>query len=151
MQPSSLLANQVSQLVSADTTMLAAAAAPKVHLASAAFAPGLGLTVGSFTEATFQGYAALAAGATGAQTRYFDPATGNQLVEIKPPVGGWIFSCTGTTGLPQTIYGYYLTDNGTANLYASALLTGGPVTITASGQAVELANVRLTFPPSPMS
>jgi hypothetical protein len=151
MQPTTLLANKVGALMSADTTTLAAATAPKVHLASAAFTPSLGLLVGGLTEATFTGYAALAAGATGTQINYLDPVTGNQIVEIKAPLGGWIYNCTGSTGLPMTIYGYYLTDNTSANLYASALLPGGAITLTASGQSVELANARFTFPPSPMS
>lgn len=151
MQPTSLLANQVSNLVATDTTQLAAATAPKLHLASAAFSPSLSLTLAGLTAATFVGYAPIAAGATGAQTRYFDPVSGNAFVELKPPVGGWIFNCTGGAGLPQTIYGYYMTDNGIANLYASSLLPAGSVTITASGQSIEIANARLTFPASPMS
>lgn len=150
MQPSQSLANKVSALLGADTTTLAAATALKLHLASAAFTPGLGLLLAGLTEATFQGYAAIAAGAAGAQNNFFDPATGNGIVEIKAPVGGWLFSCTGSTGLPQTIYGYYLTDNTTVTLWGSALLSP-TVTVTASGQAVEVPNARFTFPPSPMT
>lgn len=150
MQPSQALANQVSTLVAADATMLAAATALKLHLSQAAFTPGLGLTVASFTEATFTGYAALAAGATGTQNTFFDPATGNTVVEIKAPVGGWLFKTTASTGLPQTMYGYYLTDSTSATLYGSALLSP-TVTLTATGQGVEVPNARFTFPPSPMS
>jgi hypothetical protein len=151
MQPTSALANQVSNLVATDTTQLAAATAPKLHLAQAAFSPSLSLLIGNLTEATFTGYAAIAAGATGAQIRYFDPVTGNAIVEMKSPVGGWVFNCTSATGLPQTIFGYYLTDNGSATLYASALMPSGSITLTASGQSIEIANARLTFPPSPMT
>lgn len=150
MQPSSALANQVSNLVAGDTTMLAAATATKLHLAQAAFTPSLSLTVASFTEATFTGYAAAITGAVGAQLNYFDPATGNQIVECKAPVGGWVFKTTGATGLPQTIYGSYLTDNGSANLFGSQLLPS-PVVLNAINQGLEVPNVRFTFPPSPMS
>ena len=150
MQPSQSLATQVSTLLGADTTTLAAATALKLHLAQAAFTPALSLTVASFTEATFTGYAALAAGATGTQTSYLDPATGNTFLEIKPPVGGWLFKTTSAAGLPQTIYGYYLTDSTSATLYGSALLSA-PVILTLSGQGIEVPNARFVFPPSPMS
>lgn len=149
MQPTSLLANSVAPLVKADTTKLAAAAACKLHLAQAAFVPALTLLIANLTEATFAGYGALS-GAAGVQISFFDPASGNQIVEMQTPGGGWLFLCTGTTGLPQTIYGSYLTDNGNANLYGSQLLPT-PLNITASGQAVEIANARFVFPPSPMT
>lgn len=150
MQPTFAMANQVSNLVATDTTQLAAATATKLHLASASFTPSLSLLIGSMTEATFTGYAALAAGATGAQLNYFDPATGNQIVEVKAPAGGWVFKCTGSTGLPQTIFGSYLSDNGSANLLGSQLLSPS-VTLTAANQGLEVPNVRYTFPPSPMT
>lgn len=150
MQPTSAMANQVSNLVATDTTQLAAATAPKVHLAMANFAPSLALLLAGLTEANFVGYAALAAGATGAQLNWFDPATGNQIVELKSPASGWNWKVTGSTGLPQTIYGYYITDNGNATLYASALLAS-PIVLTAVSQGLEVANARVTFPPSPMS
>lgn len=150
MQPSQALANSASTLVAADTTNLAAATAVKLHLAAATFTPSLSLTVASFTEATFTGYAPLAAGATGTQVQFFDPATNNSIVEVKAPAGGWFFKTTASTGLPQTIFGSYLTDNGSANLLGSQLLTPS-VTLTATGQGVEIPTVRFTFPPSPMT
>src|SRR5262249_347646 len=104
MQPSSAMANQVSNLVATDVTQLAGATASKLHLASASFTPSLSLLISSFTEATFVGYSALAAGATGAQLNFFDPATGNALVEVKAPASGWFWKVTATTSLPQTIY-----------------------------------------------
>lgn len=150
MQPASIMANQVSALVAADTTQLAAATATKLHLAIASFVPSLSLTVASFTEATFTGYAALSAGATGTQLNFFDPATGNQIVEVKAPTSGWFWKVTAGTGLPQTVFGSYLTDTGSANLLGSQLLAA-PVTLTAINQGVEVPNVRFTFAASPMS
>src|SRR5262249_50300990 len=114
------------------------------------FTPSLSLLISSFTEATFVGYSALAAGATGAQLNFFDPATGNALVEVKAPASGWFWKVTATTSLPQTIYGSYLSDNGSATLFGSQLLAS-PVTLTAINQGLEVPNVRFTFPPSPMT
>lgn len=150
MQPTSGLANSVGTLVAADTAFLAAAGATKLHLAKASFTPSLTLTTGGLTEAAFVGYAAITAGATGTQATFFDPATGGTIVEVKAPVGGWLFKCTGATGLPETEYGYYLTDNAGTGLLASALFPS-PITITATGQGIEVANARLSFPASPMT
>lgn len=150
MQPSSVFANKTAALVAADVSFLAAATLNKIHLASATFTPSLTLTLANLTEATFPGYAALVGGGTGTQFNFFDPATGNSVVEVKAPAGGWIFNTSGTTGLPQTVYGYYLTDNGSATLIGSALLPA-PVTLNATNQYIEIPPVRFTFPPSPMT
>ncbi len=150
MQPSQVLANTVSTLVSADTTQLASATNNKLHLAAAPFTPSLALLIGGLTEAAYTGYAALSAGATGTQTTFFDPATGNAIVEVKAPTGGWLWKTTSLTGLPVTIYGSYLTDTTSAVLLGSQLLTPN-VTLTAIGQGIEIPNVRFTFPPSPMT
>lgn len=145
MIPGQTLLNRVGTLLGADTSSLAPAAnPPKIHLAMAAFTPALALTPGSFTEATFVGYAALLA-AVGAQLVFFDPVTGYQNVELTPPAGGWRFSVTGTTGLPQVIYGYYITDNGVTVVYGSALFAN-PINLTASGQAIELPPLRWAVP-----
>jgi hypothetical protein len=130
-------------LVAADTTQLGSATALKVHLAIANFVPSPTLTVASFTEATFTGYAALLVG-TGTQISYVDPVTGLRTIELKAPAGGWNFKATAGTGLPQTVYGFYVTDNGSANLWLSALLAT-PVTLTASGQGLDIPAPRIAF------
>lgn len=140
---SQFLQNEIQTLLAADVATLASATAMKIHLASNNFTPSAALTLGGLTEATFTGYAALLAG-TGTQTTYIDPITGLLTIEIKAPAGGWQFKCTGATGLPQTIFGFYLTDNGTVNLYGSALLTT-PITISAINQGFDLGAVTLKF------
>ncbi len=141
--PTLTLQNQIATLIAADTTTLAAATAMKVHLAIAPFTPSNTLTVASFTEATFTGYAALLA-ATGTQLTYTDPITGQITIEIKPPAAGWNFKATAGTGLPQTIYGAYLTDNGSATLYGSFLLPT-PITLTAANQGFDIPVPRFQF------
>src|SRR5262249_22056852 len=143
MQPSNPLLDQIMALIAADTTTLGSATALKVHLANANFVPSASLTVASFTEATFTGYAALLCG-TGTQITYVDPIPGLRTIEFKAPAGGWNWKCTAGTGLPQTIYGFYVTDNGSANLYGCALLAT-PVPITASGQGLDIPAPRFAF------
>lgn len=145
MTPSNFLLNRLGTLLSGDTGSIASATlASKVHLASAAFTPGPGLTIASFTEATFPGYAALVGG-TGAQQLFTDPLTGFQSVQLLAPAGGWHWATTSSTGLPQTIYGTYVTDNGTTNLFGSALFPT-PFILNATGQGVDAPVQRWEIP-----
>lgn len=143
MLPSRSIWENIQNLQAADTGTFANATAMNLHLASAAFVPSLDLAIGSLTEATFTGYAAIA-GVSGTQPTYYDIATGLRVIELKPPSGGWHFACTGSTSLPQTIYGYYLTDHTNAILYGSALLPS-PITLTASGQGFDLSPIKFAF------
>lgn len=150
MIPAQNIIDRMVTLLASDTTTFAPAAnAVKIHLAQAAFTPAPTLIVGSFTEATFTGYAALLAGLNTQQT-FFDGSSGLKVLQLLEPAGGWHWATTAATGLPQTIFGYYATDNATATVYGSALLTT-PVVLTGTGQAVDVAQVRFTFPAIPMT
>lgn len=143
MLPVKVLRESIGAAFAADTAYLAAASAPKVKLAMADFTASDDLVVGSLTEATFDGYAAKTPTA-GAQQVAVDPVTGEQIVTLVEPVGGWRWVSSGVTNLPQTIYGFYLVDNaGTALLGAEKLDT--PVTITASGQEINIGRVTFRF------
>jgi phage-related tail fiber protein len=145
MTPTQVELNALQTLMAADTTTLANATALKLHLLSAPFTPGPGTDLGSLTEATFDGYAAKTAG-TGTQQAFRDPITGQLTVQMLEPAGGWHFQCNGATALPQTIYGYCLTNGAGSVTYGSALLPT-PIVITASGDAVDIAQVRFEFAP----
>lgn len=150
MVPSQFLVNRIQTLLATDATTLApAASACKVHLAMASFVPSAALLIGGLTEATFTGYAALLAGVSTQQT-FNDPLTGGRIVQLLEPAGGWHWQTTGTTGLPMTIYGYYVTDNGTATLYGSALFST-PIVLSLTGDAVDIPQVRILIPPGVFS
>lgn len=145
--PTNVLLDRMAALLAADTTTLAPAALNvHVHLAIAPFSPAATLTVASFTEATFTGYTALNAG-TGGQQVFVDPATGNRVIQLLEPAGGWHWATTGAGGLPMTVYGFYVTDNANAVLYGSALLAT-PVVLAASGQGVDVPQVRFALIPT---
>lgn len=145
--PTNVLLDRAAVLLAQDTTTLAPAALNvKVHLANAPFTPSNTLVIGSFTEANFSGYAALLAG-TGNQQEFVDPASANRIIQLNEPAGGWHWQSTGVANLPQTIYGYYITDNASAVVYGSALLPAA-VTITASGQGVDIPQVRFALIPT---
>lgn len=142
--PSNAILDQITALLAADATTLAPAAnGCKCHLAKQAFTPGPNLLIGDLVEADFDGYAALTAGLN-AQQDFTDPVSGLRVVQILEPAGGWHFEVTGVTNLPQTIYGYYFTNNAGAVLYASALIIPA-VNLTGVGQGIDLPNLRFTF------
>jgi len=139
-----VILDALQTLLATDTATLAPAAlAVNVHLTTTAFTPGNALTVADFTEAAFVGSTALGAG-VGPQQAFSDPVTGDRIVQLLEPAGGWHWDCTSLTGLPETIYGYYVTDNGNTDLYGSARFDT-PLVINAIGQAVDIPQVRFNF------
>jgi len=147
MQPTRALWRRGPDLLSADATTLAPPAlANHVHLAIANFVPGLDLLLAGLTEATFPGYAALDVG-VGAQDVYYDAADGLLTIRLVEPAGGWNWISTGAPGVPETIYGLYVTDNADAVLLGSMLLED-PVTIDAIGQGLGVGDITLKFLPN---
>lgn len=146
MQPTDLILDRIAELLAEDTTTLAPAAlACEVHLAMNAFSPGTGTVLADLTEADFDGATEIDAG-VGPQQNFIDPTTGRRVIQLLEPAGGWHWITTGVTNLPQTIYGYYVTNNGGTILYGCALLPA-PVLLTGVGQAIDLPQVRFTFLP----
>jgi len=141
---------QLGELLAADATTLAPAAnANEMILFMNNVNVNEDLVIGDLTPATFDGYAPIA-GAIGAQESGFNPATGEQVITIKVPAGGYRWETTGVTNLPQTIYGFALTDSTGANLLGAELLTT-PVVLNAVGQVIDLGAVKITFVLRPMA
>lgn len=137
MVPVASLAEKAMQLLAADATTLAPAVnANEMALIKEPFTPSPGLAIGDLTLADFDGSTPLNVG-VGTQPEGLDPATGDSIITMIPPAGGWRWETTGVTNLPQTIYGVALTtDTGAALLATYALAT--PVTLTAVNQIVQL-------------
>jgi hypothetical protein len=128
-------------LLGSDTVTMDPLVANKIMLSKAPFTPNPGTVVGDVVEADFDGYAAIAV-ASGSMPVAADPATGDELLSIKVPAGGFRWQTTGTTHLPETIYGFLLVDTTKATVLASALLPA-PVTLTASGQEITIVGAEL--------
>jgi len=140
---------QLGELLAADTTTLAPVAANKIALIAAPFTPDQDLTVGDLTLATFTG-SAPKAGVAGAQTVGNDPVTQEQMVNIIPPAGGYIFICTVAPASPETIYGFALIDDAGTGLLAVETLNE-PVTISDVNDQVDLGNPDMRFVAQPIS
>ena len=120
--PTQVMLDAVAAEIASDVTVLANPLFLKMFLVKAAFVPGANLVVGSLTPADFAGSTALS-NSSATILKYKDPATGEWLVEVPPPVGGWHWQTTSAvTNLPQTIYGWALVDNTSLILYGTALL-----------------------------
>jgi len=142
MQTSLALREKAAQLLAADTATLAQAADNNViALVMEPFTPSEGLAVGGLTLATFDGSTPILVG-LGAQPEGLDPNTNDGLISLKPPAGGFRFETTGTTNLPQTIYGFALLNEAMDTLFASEALAA-PITLTAVNQVINLENVQI--------
>ena len=149
MLPMILLRDQLGALLAADTTTLATVAANKIALVAAPFALDENLVPADLTLATFTGSTPIA-GAAGAQGVGTDPATGEQIITILAPVGGWRFVCSAPPGAPETIYGFALLNAAGTKLFGAELLPL-PITITLAGDEIDLGAVNITFVLQPMS
>lgn len=140
MIPTTPLLSAMAALLAADPATLAEVAKVGVKLVKAAFVPGIGLVAGDLTYADFDGSGALAVSSATADV-FTDPATGEVIIQLKEPAGGWHWVTTGVTNLPQTIYGAALRNSTGADLWGSVLLDN-PVVLSAAGQGIDLAQVR---------
>lgn len=137
-------------LLASDSSTLAPATLPnKMGLAKNNFSLTENLVIGDIVAADFDG-STLIPGAAGAQQTGLDPATNDQVLTIKDPAGGYRWITTGSTQLPQTIYGYYLVDTTGANLLMAGRFNT-PITLTDVGQVINLGQADTTFVAQPAS
>lgn len=150
MLPMKLLRLALGNLLAADATTLAPAMdANKTALIAAAFNLNENLALGSLTLATFTG-SAPKVGAAGAQQVGTDPLTGDQVITILAPAGGWRWECSAAPGAPQTIFGFCLLDNAAAVLLAAEVLDN-PIVITNVGDFIDLGQIPMRFVIQPLS
>lgn len=144
MIPTIAIREAMMELLAADTATLAPAAlGNKMALVMAPIVPAEDLEFADITLATFDGNTPIVCG-TGTQPSGLDPATEDSVIDIKVPAGGFRWETTGTTNLPQTIYGYVLLNNAADTLLASAAFDT-PIVLTAINQRVEDLDGTLTL------
>ena len=120
-----------------------------IRLVAGEFTPDENLVVADLTFATFTGSTALDVGLDD-QLVGIDPTTGEQLITLIEPVGGWRWECTATPGAPQNIYGFALLTAASAALLAVEAFPE-PITIQEIGQEINLGTAKFTVTLSPMS
>ncbi len=114
-----------------------------VHLAKNNFTPSPTLAITDLEEADFNSYAALHAASAATQV-FNDPGSGNQIVQVREPAGGWHWQTGSSASLPQTIYGFYLTSSDGDTLIGSERFPT-PFVLTDTGDGVDIAEVRFAI------
>jgi len=129
-------------LLNADTVTFAVPVTGNtVALIKEPFTPSPDLVFGDLVEADFDAYGRIEA-VPGSQQFSTDPANGDALLQLVPPVGGWRWETGSDFSFPQTIYGFVICKSGGDDLFASELLPT-PITLTTAEQALVLPVVQL--------
>jgi len=150
MTPTQVVNERLWTLLGADTVTMQWATPVVIQLIKEPFTPASNLTPDDVVFADFTGSDPISA--TGApQPESIDGNNGDVLLDvISSSTMGWRWETTNTANLPQTIYGYVVTDLADAVTLGSALFDT-PITLNGVGLAVDIPQVRYTFVPSPLS
>lgn len=136
MIPTIAVRSKAAILLAADSATLAPAAdANQMVCLQEPFTPSENLVMADLTPADFDGSTPIAVG-VGTQPTAFDPNNNDMLIDLKPPVTGFRWETTGVTNLPQTIYGFALTNLAGDTLLGTERLAV-PITLTAINQRVD--------------
>jgi hypothetical protein len=101
------------------------AAGVRYHLFVNNITPTLGTVLSGLTEASFTGYASVSL----SWSNYtLNGVSGHNGYALAPPI---VF--TNSSGSPQNVYGYYVTDSANTLLLAVALFDSAPVSIPNGG------------------
>lgn len=150
MLPMKALRLQFGELLAADATTLAPAVnANELMLVANDIAIDENKVIGNLTAATFTGSANIV-GVAGTQLVGVDPATGDQLIQIKAPAGGWRWECTAAPASPETIFALALVTTGGADLLALGPLVPN-VVISGVGDVVMAGDVIMRIVSQPAS
>jgi len=148
MLPMRTIRLQLGELLAADATTLApSSAANKVALVMNDFTPSENLNVSNLTLATFDGGNPIS-GITGTQPVGLDAQTGDQIITISPPAGGWRWEVTGSANLPQTIFGFALLDDTLSTLLASEKFIP-PIGLSSVGQEISIGTITIRLNQNP--
>lgn len=134
MIPIRALADQLAELLATNTTALANASAVKVGLIVAPFTAAHERVMADLSISAATGLVPIA-GTAGAQNASVDPVTGDKLVEIKVPAGGFRWETPGGFTGPVTVYGFALGNNAMTTLWGMHVLTT-PQTLDGEGQSI---------------
>jgi hypothetical protein len=144
MLPVKALRLKLGTALAADATSLAPVANNnEVALVIQPFTPTEDLVVADLSLAAGDGLDPILA-ELGTQETGNDPTTGQQVITIVEPVGGWRFQLTGTPDPTVVVYGFALTTKDGVALLATALLPN-QVSLAEIGYFIDLGTVTLTF------
>ena len=111
-----------------------AGAAVKLHLFKNDYTPTTADTIANYTESTFPGYAAASA------NNWQAPTTAAHVSSMLEQARTFTRNATGAT---ENVYGYYVTDNASANLFWAERDPAAPIPLTNNGDSYTVT-LRLT-------
>lgn len=145
MTPTKAVRERAVTLLGADTTTFNQPTDELVvRLFQNAAVPTETMAIGDFTQADFGGYAGLDV-ALGACPEGLNPQTDDSQIRLISADGDYVWETTNTSNLPQTIYGFYVTDAGGSILYAAERFAF-PVELTMTNQTVIIPTPTLGVP-----
>lgn len=121
--------------------------ANKISLIASDFTPSEDLELADFTLATFTGSAAKSFG-VGDQNVGIDPITGDQVVVLLDPTGGYRWACTVAPLTPEVIYGFAVTNMDVDVLLATCKLPT-PITIENVNDQIVIGSVEVRLLQTP--
>lgn len=135
---------RVQALLAADTVSFAAATGIDVWLVDEPFTPAPNLPNDGCHDMQSGGLTTI--NAPDPPNVSVDPATGELLLTIQPPAGGWYWETANATGLPKTIYGVAVRKGDDSILWGCARMEDmglDTVALNATGQSVTLQKVQV--------
>lgn len=97
------------------------------------------MALADLTLADFDGSTPIAQSAV--PSTYTDPLTGDAIIAITAPAGGFQWVTSGVTNLPQSIYGYALTNAAGSVLVAVTDPLTTPLPLTETGQGIDAGEI----------
>jgi len=140
--PTRTITDSIAALIAANSTGLGEAVVKNVTLVIANFTPGPDLAFADLTVATFDGATPLVS-PSGAQLAFTDAITGLRVIQMKDPAGGFHWVTTGVTNLPQTVYGFVVTNDDDTITFGAEKFPA-PIVLTGTGQGVDIGVIRFT-------
>jgi len=77
---------------------------------------------------------------------YSDPATGDIIINLEEPAGGWQWITTALTNLPQQVWGYALLNAAGNSLVAVTEPLVDPLTLSAVGEGIDAGPLTFRVP-----
>lgn len=148
MKPQPNLLARIGKTLVADTAGLGLAATPfKVLLVNVDFDEDDDLDPSAMVAAiaTTNGLSTIIPLEVGSQLESIDPATGDIIVTLKTPLGGWRWESTATPGTPETVYGLVVVNEDEDKVYGSKKLSEQFV-CNANNQAVDFGTLSFRIP-----
>lgn len=134
----------MASLLAADVGTLAPVTNPiKMGLITTNFNPNPDLLIGDVDISAVPGLLPIT-GVVGPQNESLDPVTGENIVEVKEPLGGFRWETPEDFVPPVTVFGFALINNAGTTLFATQLLTP-PVQLIAGNQALSAGPFQFRF------